>query len=162
MAPIRRPTALLAAVLLLTMLAAAGQALAAAPKDLRVSSATCSGVSVVAQGMPPSQQLFLLVRNVADGRTLAGPVPVRSAADGSVRSTLRVGLSGARTVDVSIWTKQGTTLTMAAKDTAVTTCGHLPMTGAASGRDALLALALLTIGALTVWATRRRATTATR
>jgi hypothetical protein len=157
----RRPTAPLAALLLAALASAgpvASPALAAAPKDLQVSSATCAGVSVVVQGMPASQQLFLLVRNLANGKTLAGPAPVHSDADGSVQSTLRVDLTGVRTVDVSIWTKQGTTLTMAAKDTAVTRCGSLPMTGAASSRAALLALALLCAGVLAVWASRSRAT----
>ncbi len=159
---LRRPTTLLAAALLSAMALAgpaAGQALAAAPKDLQVSSATCGGVSVVVQGMPSSQQLFLLVRNVADGKTLKGPAPVQSDAGGSVQSRLAVDLSAVRTVDVSIWTKKGETLTMAARDTAVTRCGPLPMTGAASSRDALLAVALLVIGALLVWRTRARRTT---
>ncbi|HEX9343142.1 MAG TPA: LPXTG cell wall anchor domain-containing protein [Actinomycetota bacterium] len=161
---IRRPAVLAAALLSALTIAgpAAGQALASTPRDLRVSSATCGGVSVVVQGMPASQQLFLLVRNVADGKTLDGPAPVHSDSDGSVQSSLRVDLSAVRTVDVSIWTKQGATLTMAAKDTAVTSCGHLPMTGDSSSRDALLAVALVAIGALVVWSTRSRRTRATR
>jgi LPXTG-motif cell wall-anchored protein len=165
MSPIRRYAVLLAAAVLSALAIAgpaAGQALASAPRDLRVSSATCGGVSVVVQGMPASQQLFLLVRNVANGKTLAGPAPVHSDSDGSVQSTLRVDLGDVRTVDVSIWTKQGTTLTMAAKDTAVTSCGHLPMTGAASGRDALLAGVLVAIGALVVWSARSRKPRVTR
>jgi len=165
MSPIRRPSVLLAAVLLSALASAgpaAGQALASTPRDLRVSSATCGGVSVVVQGMPASQQLFLLVRNLTNGKTLAGPAPVHSDSDGSVQSSLRVDLSAVRTVDVSIWTKQGTTLTMAAKDTAVPSCGHLPMTGASSSRDALLAVALVAIGALVVWATRSRSRSRSR
>jgi hypothetical protein len=77
-----RSTVLLAAVLGLTWLAAV-PAMAVAPTDLRVTSATCSGVSVTAQGLPANQQLFLLVTNVATGKALGGgPSPVHSNASG--------------------------------------------------------------------------------
>jgi hypothetical protein len=47
---------------------------------------------------------------------------------------VNLDLNGVRTVDVSVWTKSGETLQMAARDVATTNCGKLPMTGAPAGR----------------------------
>jgi hypothetical protein len=141
----------------------AGPALAA-PKDLRVTAATCAGVTVRGQGLPASQQLFLLVRNLATGAVVGGqPTPVRTTAAGTVRARLDKSLKGVATVDVSIWTKKGETLTMAARDTARTGCaaaaakGSLAVTGpAAAGRELRLGLLLLAAGAAAVWLARYR------
>jgi len=131
---------------------------AMAAKDLRVSMATCTGVTVVGEGLPKSSQVFLLVRNLANGATVGGkPTPVRSSADGTVRASVKLDLNGVRTVDVSIWTKSGETLQMAARDVANISCGKLPMTGApAHGGMALpLAGVLLALGAAALWGARR-------
>src|ERR671937_854213 len=108
-----------------------------APRDLVVQHASCTGVTVTASGMPANQQLFLLVRNLANGAVIgAPPTPVHSDGSGAVQATLTKNLKGVATVDVSIWTKKGETLTMSARDTAKTRCtaasGTLPLTGAAT------------------------------
>jgi hypothetical protein len=131
---------------------------AMAAKDLRVSTATCAGVTVVGEGLPPSSQLFLLVRNLGTGATVGGkPTPVNTSADGTVQATLKLDLNGVRTVDVSIWTKSGDTLQMAARDVANTNCGKLPMTGAPIGAGTALPLAgiLLAGGAAALLGARR-------
>lgn len=98
----------------------------------------------------------LLVRNLATGKAVnGGPTPVRTTADGSVHIRLGLDLSDVRSVDVSIWTKQGNTLTMAAQDRAEISCGHLPRTGVAVGRRLELGLGLLGLGGMLVWWTRR-------
>ena len=149
-----RSTVLLAAVLGVTWLAAL-PAMAVAPTDLRVTSATCSGVSVTAQGLPANQQLFLLVTNVATGKALGGgPSPVHSNASGEVHVQRKLPLNNVRTVDVSVWTKKGETLTMAASDRSTTNCDSLPMTGLASGPILLVGALLLAAGAVLVWRTR--------
>ena len=134
-------------------------ATAAAPKDLRVSSANCGGVGVVAEGMPASSQLLLLARNLTDGKVLnmgGKPTPVNSNASGVVQHYLHANLHSVRTVDVSIWTKKGETLTMQAKDTATANCGTLPMTGSpAAVWQFLLAAVLLLAGAAALWFGRR-------
>ena len=87
---------------------------AMAAKDLQVSTATCSGVTVVGEGLPKSSQVFLLVRNLANGKTVGGkPTPLTTKADGTVQASVRLDLNGVRTVDVSVWTKNGETLQMA-------------------------------------------------
>jgi hypothetical protein len=141
-----------------TVVASLTAAPALAAKDLQVSTATCAGVTVVGEGLPPSSQLFLLVRNLATGATVGGkPTPVNTAADGTVQATLKLDLNGVRTVDVSIWTKSGNTLQMAARDVANTSCGKLPMTGAPIGGGIALALAavLLAAGAAMLLGARR-------
>jgi hypothetical protein len=147
------------AVLIATFLVACLTAAPAmAAKDLRVSTATCAGVTVVGEGLPPSSQLFLLVRNLANGATVGGkPMPVKTAADGTVQATLKLDLNGVRTVDVSIWTKSGDTLQMAARDVASTSCGKLPMTGAPIGVGIALPLAgvLLALGVAALLGARR-------
>lgn len=144
---------------------AAAPAMADAQTDLRVTSANCAGVSVSATGLPPSQQLFLLVTDVSTGKALGGgPSPVRTNAAGEVNTRRSVSLSGVRTVDVSIWTKKGETLTMAARDKSSTNCGaatetasaNLPRTGASPGSGLLLGGALLAAGLLLIWRTRAR------
>ena len=154
-----RPRIVLAACLaaLLSCLTA-GPALAQA-KRLEVRRATCDGVDVVGQGLPANQQLFLLVRNLATGGTVGGqPTPVRSGPDGEVRARLDQNLRGIRTVQVSIWTGQGDTLTMTAKDTASTGCGSssdLAYTGPpAVAVELLVALLLLAAGTAALWWTR--------
>jgi hypothetical protein len=138
----------------------------AAPKDLRVSTATCGGVTVVGQGLPASSQLFLLVRDLRTGKVLSPdgkPIPVRSTAGGAVQARLSLSLRAVRTVDVSIWNKNGETLTMMAKDTAVTNCGTLPLTGAgATARELVVAVALLLAGLGALWRARRPPAPATR
>jgi LPXTG-motif cell wall-anchored protein len=155
-----RRTLLSATVLALaTALALALPAAAAAPKDLRVSSTACGGVGVVAEGMPASSQLLLLARNLTDGKVLnvgGKPTPVRSDAKGMVQSFLKANLHSVRTVDVSIWTKKGETLTMQAKDTATANCGPLPMTGSPHASWQLLfAAVLLLAGGAALWSSRR-------
>jgi hypothetical protein len=140
----------------------AGPALAV-PKDLKVASATCAGVTVHGEGLPAGEQLFLLVRNLATGAVVGGqPTPVRTTSSGTVRAHLAKNLKGVATVDVSIWTKKGETLTMAARDTDRTGCaaaakGSLALTGPASvGMEAGLGLLLLAAGAVAVWWARYR------
>ena len=131
---------------------------AMAAKDLQVSMATCAGVSVVGEGLPKSSQVFLLVRNLANGKTVGGkPTPVNSKADGTVQASVRLDLNGVRTVDVSVWTKSGETLQMAARDVANISCGKLPMTGAPAHGGMTLTLAglLLALGAAALWGARR-------
>jgi LPXTG-motif cell wall-anchored protein len=150
-----RLTVLLAAAICVACLAAA-PALAAST-DLRVTSATCSGVAVSAEGLPADQQLFLLVTDVSTGKALGGgPSPVRSDASGEVHTQRTLSLRGVRTVDVSIWTKKGETLTMAARDKSTTNCDALPMTGSSSGPILLLGALLLAGGAVALWLARAR------
>ncbi len=154
MRAILRGAVLITTVLVVCLTAAP----AMAAKDLRVSMATCAGVTVVGEGLPKSTQVFLLVRNLANGATVGGkPTPVRSSTDGSLQARVRLDLHGVRTVDVSVWTKSGETLQMAARDVAATSCGRLPMTGApARGGAALpLAVALLALGAAALWGAGR-------
>jgi LPXTG-motif cell wall-anchored protein len=152
-----RFTVPLAAALGVTWLAAAPAM--AASTDLRVTSATCQGVSVSGQGLPANQQLFLLVTDVSNGKALGGgPSPVRTTAAGEVHAQRKLSLSGVATVDVSIWTKKGETLTMAARDTSTTGCGRLPVTGSSSGPALVFGAALLVAGAVLVWRTRRSST----
>jgi len=148
-----RLTVLFAAAVGVTWLVAAPAT--AVPTDLRVTGATCTGVSIAAQGLPPDHQLFLLVTNVATGKALGGgPSPVRSDANGEVHAQRSLSLEGVRTVDVSIWTKKGETLTMAAKDKSATNCASLPRTGASSGPVLLAGVVLLAAGGLLVWRAR--------
>ncbi|HEU4399609.1 MAG TPA: hypothetical protein VFU54_17450 [Actinomycetota bacterium] len=159
-----RRTILVAPVLTLALVVCLALPAAAAPKDLQVNSATCSGVSVSGTGLPASEQLFLLVRNLATGAVVGGqPTPVQTTSSGTVRAHLAKDLKGVATVDVSIWTKEGETLTMAARDTAQTGCaaaaskGTLSVTGPASGNLELgLGLLLLLAGAAVVWWSRYR------
>jgi hypothetical protein len=159
-----RRTILVAPVLGLALVACIAGPAAAVPKDLRVNSATCSGVRVTGEGLPASEQLFLLVRNLANGAVVGGqPTPVMTTASGTVSANLAKNLKGVATVDVSIWTKKGETLTMAARDTAQTGCasaaakGSLALTGPASGSLELsLGLLLLVLGATVVWWSRYR------
>jgi hypothetical protein len=134
-------------------------AAAAAPKDLQVSSTNCGGVAVVAEGMPASSDLLLLARDLASGKVLntsGKPMGVRSDASGTVSSFMHANLRNVRTVDVSIWTKKGETLTMQAKDTATANCGSLPLTGTDTfGWELALAVALLLVGGTAVWLGRR-------
>ena len=159
-----RRTIIVTPILTLLLMAwLAGPATAQA-KNLEVTSASCSGVSVMASGMPASEQLFLLVRNLANGAVIGGePTPVQSTASGTVEKQLDKNLKGVGTVDVSIWTKEGETLTMAAKDTAQTGCaasasaGTLAVTGpAVANVELALALLLLVVGAVAVWWARYR------
>ncbi len=154
-------TVLLAAVLGVTFLAAAPAW--AAPKDLRVTSATCNGVAVSAEGLPSNQQLFLLVTNLSTGKAMGGgPTPVRTDANGQVHTQRSLSLDGVQTVDVSIWTKQGETLTMAARDKSATNCDALPMTGLSTRPVVLLGGLLLATGAFALLIARiRRAPTHT-
>jgi hypothetical protein len=159
-----RRTILVAPVLSLALAVCLAGPAAAVPKDLRVTSATCSGVRVTGEGLPASEQLFLLVRNLANGDVVGGqPTPVMTTASGTVSANLTKNLKGVATVDVSIWTKKGETLTMAARDTAQTGCasaaakGSLAVTGPASGdRELGLGLLLLVAGAAVVWWSRYR------
>jgi hypothetical protein len=159
-----RRTIVVAPVLTLLLMAWLAGPAAAQTKNLEVTSASCSGVSVKASGMPASEQLFLLVRNLATGAVIGGePTPVQSTSSGTVQKQLDKNLSGVGTVDVSIWTKEGETLTMAAKDTAQTGCaasgaaGSLALTGpAAAGVELVLAVLLLVVGAVAVWWARYR------
>jgi hypothetical protein len=156
-----RRTILVASVLTLTVVCLAGPA-AAQPRDLEVSSATCAGVSVQGSGLPASEQLFLLVRDLASGAVVGGePTPVQTSASGTVNTYLAKSLKGVATVDVSIWTKKGETLTMTARDTAQTGCagakGSLALTGPATAHlELAVGLLLLVAGALTVRWTRYR------
>jgi hypothetical protein len=159
-----RRTILVAPVLGLALVACLAGPAVAVPKDLRINSATCSGVRVTGEGLPASEQLFLLVRNLANGAVVGGqPTPVMTTASGTVSANLAKNLKGVATVDVSIWTKKGETLTMAARDTAQTGCasaaakGSLALTGPASGSLELsLGLLLLVLGATVVWWSRYR------
>ena len=159
-----RRTVIVAPVLTLALIVCLAGPAAAVPKDLRVISATCSGVRVTGEGLPASEQLFLLVRNLANGAVVGGqPTPVMTTAAGTVSAKLAKSLKGVATVDVSIWTKKGETLTMAARDTAQTGCasaaakGSLAVTGPASGGLELrLGLLLLVFGAVVVWWSRYR------
>jgi LPXTG-motif cell wall-anchored protein len=146
--------AVLLAVLAATWLSAAPAM--AAPTDVRVTEVTCSSVSVSAQGLPASRQLFLLVTNIATGKALGGgPSPVHSNSSGEVHAKRSLDLSNVGTVDVSIWSKKGETLTMAASEKAVTNCSSLPRTGgASSGPMLVFGAALLAAGAMLVWRTR--------
>jgi LPXTG-motif cell wall-anchored protein len=138
---------------------------AAAPRDLRVSSTSCGSVAVVAEGMPASSDLLLLVRDLADGKVLntsGKPMAVKSDASGMVSSVVHANLRSVRTVDVSIWTKQGETLTMQAKDTAAANCGSLPMTGSDGiGWELAFAVGLLLVGGTALWLGRRESARAT-
>jgi LPXTG-motif cell wall-anchored protein len=161
-----RRTLMIVTVLALGMaLGLALPAAAAAPKDLRVSSTACGGVGVVAEGMPASSQLLLLARNLTDGKVLnmgGKPTPVKSNSQGMVQSYLRANLHSVRTVDVSIWTKKGETLTMQAKDTATANCGQLPMTGSSTASWQLLfGAVLLLAGGAALWLSRRAPARAT-
>jgi hypothetical protein len=159
-----RRTILVAPVLGLALIACLAGPAVAVPKDLRINSATCSGVRVTGEGLPASEQLFLLVRNLANGAVVGGqPTPVMTTASGTVSASLAKNLNGVATVDVSIWTKKGETLTMAARDTARTGCasaatkGSLAVTGPASGGLELrIGLLLLVLGATVVWWSRYR------
>jgi LPXTG-motif cell wall-anchored protein len=130
----------------------------AVPKNLEVTSVTCGGVTVSAMGMPKNQQLFLLVTDLATGKALGGgPSPVRSDANGEVHARRSLSLSGVRTVDVSLWTKKGETLTMTAQERSSTNCGGgaaLPRTGSSPIPLLAAGLALLLAGALAVWRAR--------
>jgi len=132
----------------------------AVPKDLRVSTATCGGVTVTGQGLPASTQLYLLATNLSNGKVLnptGKPIPVMSSSTGTVQAKIALRLNAVRTVDVSIWNKKGETLTMMAKDTAATDCGTLPLTGAGTTTWALLAaVTLLLAGATTLWRARHQ------
>jgi LPXTG-motif cell wall-anchored protein len=158
---VRRPV-LIAPLLALAFLVAGAAAAGAAAKDLTVQKANCSGVTVTASGLPANEELFLLVRNLATGAVVGGkPTAVHSNGSGAVSAHLAKNLSGIGTVDVSIWTKQGETLTMAARDTATTGCASasssgLPMTGAASTIELALAVLLLAGGAAAVFWSRYR------
>jgi len=151
-------SAVLGAALALCLVAA-GPAFAV-PKDLRVSTATCGGVTVTGQGLPASTELYLLATNLANGKVLnptGKPIPVMSSETGTVQAKLALPLKTVRTVDVSIWNKSGETLAMMAKDTAATSCGTLPLTGAGTTTWALLAAAtLLCAGAGALWRTRHQ------
>lgn len=141
---------------LLAVLACLTAAPAMAAQRLEVRRVNCDGLTVVGQGLPANQQLFLLVRNLSTGGTVGGdPTPVRSDGNGVVRASLDKNLRGIRTVQVSIWTGKGDTLTMTAKDTAGTGCGsgsNLAYTGPpAVAVELLLGLALLAAGAATLW-----------
>jgi hypothetical protein len=159
-----RRTIFVAPVLALALAVCLAGPAAAVPKDLRVNSATCSGVRVSGEGLPASEQLFLLVRNLANGAVIGGqPTPVMTTSSGTVNVNLAKNLKGVATVDVSVWTKRGETLTMAARDTATTGCasaaakGSLAVTGPASGsRELGLGLLLLVAGAAVVWWSRYR------
>jgi hypothetical protein len=159
-----RRTIFVAPVLALALAVCFAGPAAAVPKDLRVNSATCSGVRVSGEGLPASEQLFLLVRNLANGAVVGGqPTPVMTTSSGTVNVNLAKNLKGVATVDVSIWTKRGETLTMAARDTATTGCasaaakGSLAVTGPASGsRELGLGLLLLVAGGVVVFWSRYR------
>jgi hypothetical protein len=159
-----RRTILVAPVLGLALIACLAGPAVAVPKDLRINSATCAGVRVTGEGLPASEQLFLLVRNLANGAVVGGqPTPVMTTASGTVSANLAKNLKGVATVDVSIWTKKGETLTMAARDTARTGCasasskGSLALTGPASGSLELsIGVLLLVLGAAVVWWSRYR------
>lgn len=159
-----RRAVVVAPVLTLALVVVLAGPAGAVPKDLQVARASCAGVSVQGEGLPASEQLFLLVRNLATGAVVGGqPTPVRTTASGTVSADLAKNLKGVATVDVSIWTKKGETLTMAASDTAQTGCaaaaskGSLALTGPASASLELgLGLLLLAAGALAVWWARYR------
>ena len=159
-----RRTIFVAPVLTLALVVCLAGPAAAAPKDLRINSASCSGVRVSGSGLPASEQLFLLVRNLATGAVVGGqPTPVMTTSSGTVSARLAKSLQGVATVDVSIWTKKGETLTMAARDTAPTGCaasatkGSLAVTGPATGnRELGLGLLLLLAGLVAVWWGRYR------
>jgi LPXTG-motif cell wall-anchored protein len=87
-----RRTVLVAPVLTLALLACLAGPAAAVPKDLRVDSATCSGVSVSGAGLPAGEQLFLLVRDLAGGAVVGGQPTAQTncaaaATKGSLAST---------------------------------------------------------------------------
>lgn len=157
-----RRTILVAPVLTLVLAIWLAGPAAAAPRDLEVASATCNGVTVRGEGLPADQQLFLLVRNLATGAVVGGqPTPVQTSSSGTVDTYLAKSLKGVATVDVSIWTKKGETLTMAARDTAGTGCsavkGSLALTGPGTVDVKLLVgLLLLVAGTVAVWWARYR------
>ena len=134
----------------------------AVPRNLDVTSVTCGGVSVSATGMPKNQELFLLVTDLATGKALGGgPSPVRSDSNGEVHARRSLSLNGVRTVDVSLWTRNGETLTMTAQERSSTNCAGaaaLPRTGSSPVPLLAAGLALLLAGALAV----RRARGASR
>jgi hypothetical protein len=138
----------------------------AAPKGLDVTSVSCGGVTVSATGMPKSQRLFLLVTDLATGKALGGgPSPVRSDANGEVHASRSLSLRGVRTVDVSLWTKKGETLTMTVQERSATNCAgttSLPRTGASPAPLLAAGLGLLLAGALAVGLAVRLARTAAR
>jgi hypothetical protein len=160
---VRRPVLLVPLLALCLLLLGAGAA-GAVPRDLQIRQADCAGVSVTAVGMPANQQLFLLVRNLANGAVVGkDPTPVQSNGSGTVSAHLVKDLKGIPTVDVSIWTKKGETLTMTARDTASTGCrpagavsGSLALTGSASSIELLVGVVLLAVGMVAVWWTRYR------
>jgi len=130
----------------------------AAPKNLDVTSVTCGGVAVSAMGMPKDQQLFLLVTDLVTGKALGGgPSSVRSDSSGEVHAQRSLSLRGVQTVDVSLWTKKGETLTMTAQERSSTNCAGsaaLPRTGSSPGPLLAAGLGLLLAGALAVWGAR--------
>jgi LPXTG-motif cell wall-anchored protein len=152
-------------VLALGLMLAFALPAAAAPKDLRISSTSCGSVAVVAEGMPASSDLLLLARDLASGKvvnTSGKPMAVKSDSNGMVTSVVHANLRSVRTVNVSIWTKQGETLTMQAKDTAATNCGALPMTGSDHvGWELAFAVGLLLAGGTVLWLGRRESAKAT-
>ncbi|HEV8425445.1 MAG TPA: hypothetical protein VGS14_09700 [Actinomycetes bacterium] len=157
-----RRTVLVAPVLTISLIVLLAGPAAAVPRDLRVSSATCNGVTVMGEGLPANEQLFLLVRNLATGAVVGGqPTPVQTTSDGTVSTRLPTSLKGVATVDVSIWTKKGETLTMAASDTVRTGCaavkGSLALTGpAAVQAELVVGLLLLVAGTGAMWWARYR------
>src|SRR6266704_553907 len=99
--------------------------------------------------------LLLLATAVPTGNALGGGhSPVHSTAAGEVHAQRKLSLNGVQTVDVSIWTKKGETLTMAARERSTTNCAGLPMTGASSAPILVLGAVLLAAGAVLVWRTR--------
>jgi LPXTG-motif cell wall-anchored protein len=129
----------------------------ATPLDLRVTTATCGGVTIVAHGLPHSSQVFLLVRDLQSGKAVSGaPIPATTDSTGSLARHLSINLRGVRAIDASVWNKRNETLTMVVQETSHVSCGRLPMTGGATVAALGVGLGLVAAGAAALWLGRRR------
>jgi hypothetical protein len=149
---------LIAALAVWALLGLAAAPALGAALDLRITTATCGGVTIVAHGLPPSSQVFLLVRDLQTGKAVSGaPIPASTDAAGSVSRHLRLNLRGVRAIDASVWNKRNETLTMVVQETSHVSCGSLPMTGSGAAVPGLgIGLGLLVAGAGALWLGRRR------
>jgi hypothetical protein len=160
---VRRPPSL--AVLLPLLLLLLATLPAHAEQRLETSPA-CDGLAVQGTGFPEPVAL-LMVRDVRSGKVLVGPVRTPTGADGSFRTRLRVDLGGRRSVEVTAWKQEGTTVIMTARELVERPCvaaasasreggGTLPLTGAPRPAMVSLGFSLLALGVLVRHAGRHR------